>query len=245
MADHSTSSTRSRACATVFRMISTTSSWVLRIWWARWIGEVDTKVWIRARWACRTASPARAMSAGIARARPAMVARLVRRAISETASKSPIEAIGKPASMMSTPIVSSSSATASFSSKVMVAPGHCSPSRSVVSKITIRSRAVVLVVVVMALPCRGPPGSTWRGAAWCPGGRIRECRKSPEGPGARPDGPQGRVSRSGRASPTRRARDRGAVVAARAVSGAEPALAKARLSCRRPARDVLTARRGP
>ncbi len=141
-------------------MISTTSSWLLRIWCARWIGEVDTKVWIRARLAWRTASPARAMSAGMARARPAMVARLVRRAISETASKSPFDAMGNPASMMSTPIVSSSSATASFSSKVMVAPGHCSPSRSVVSKIRIRSRAEAVLVVVMALPCRGPPG-TW------------------------------------------------------------------------------------
>ena len=29
-------------------MISSTSSWVLRIWCARWIGEVETKVWMRA-----------------------------------------------------------------------------------------------------------------------------------------------------------------------------------------------------
>ena len=54
---------------------------------------------------------------GSARARPATVAFLVRRAISATASKSPFEAIGKPASMMSTPMASSSSATSSFSSK--------------------------------------------------------------------------------------------------------------------------------
>ena len=38
-------------------------------------------------------------------------------------AKSPSEAIGKPASMMSTPMSSSSSATSSFSSWVMVAPG--------------------------------------------------------------------------------------------------------------------------
>ena len=50
-----------------------------------------------------------------------------------------LEAIGKPASMMSTPIWSSNSATSSFSSWVMVAPGHCSPSRKVVSKMTTRS----------------------------------------------------------------------------------------------------------
>ncbi len=106
-----------------------------------------------------------------------MVARLVRRAISDTASKSPIDAIGKPASMMSTPIVSRSSATASFSSWVMVAPGHCSPSRRVVSKMTMRSRAVVLVV--MALPYRGPPGRRL-GPAWCPGrGWMSRVQKLP------------------------------------------------------------------
>ena len=38
-------------------MISSTSSSVLRIWCARWIGEVETKVWMRGRRACRTASP--------------------------------------------------------------------------------------------------------------------------------------------------------------------------------------------
>ena len=47
--------------------------------------------------------------------------------------------MGKPASMMSTPMASRQSATSSFSSKVMVAPGHCSPSRSVVSKIRTQS----------------------------------------------------------------------------------------------------------
>jgi hypothetical protein len=46
--------------------------------------------------------------------------------------------------MMSTPIASRKSATSSFSSNVMVAPGHCSPSRSVVSKMKTRS---VLAVV--------------------------------------------------------------------------------------------------
>ena len=104
IADHSTLSTRLRACATVAWMISSTSSSVLRIWCARWIGEVETKVWMRGRFACRTASPARAMSAEMARARPATTAFFTRWAISLTASKSPCEAIGKPASMMSTPI---------------------------------------------------------------------------------------------------------------------------------------------
>ena len=74
MADHSTSSTRLRACVTVAVMISSTSSSVLRIWCARWIGEVETKVWMRGRAAWRTASPARAISTEMARARPATVA---------------------------------------------------------------------------------------------------------------------------------------------------------------------------
>src|SRR5271154_81343 len=56
--------------------------------------------------------------------------------------------MGKPASMMSTPMSSSISATSSFSSKVMVAPGHCSPSRKVVSKITTRSFSDLLADVI-------------------------------------------------------------------------------------------------
>ena len=67
------------------------------------------------------------------------------------------EAIGKPASMMSTPISSRKSATSSFSSKVMVAPGHCSPSRRVVSKMKTRS--------VLA-PLRGGCARCW-GALGC------------------------------------------------------------------------------
>ena len=127
---------------TVAVMISSTSSSVLRIWCARWIGEVETKVWMRARLAWRTASPARAMSAGDGAGEAGDTGILDRAARSrDTASKSPFEAIGKPASMMSTPMASRSSATWSFSSRVMVAPGHCSPSRKVVSKIRTRSLA--------------------------------------------------------------------------------------------------------
>ena len=56
-------------------------------------------------------------------------------AISLTASKSPWLAAGKPASITSTRILSSKRAMAIFSSAVMDAPGLCSPSRKVVSKI--------------------------------------------------------------------------------------------------------------
>jgi hypothetical protein len=74
IADHSTSSIRLRARATVASMISRTSSSLLRIWCARWIGDVDTKVWMRPRLASFTASPARSISALMARASPAMIA---------------------------------------------------------------------------------------------------------------------------------------------------------------------------
>ena len=55
-------------------------------------------------------------------------------AIRRTASKSPGEAAGKPASMTSTLSRASWRATSSFSAAVSPAPGACSPSRRVVSK---------------------------------------------------------------------------------------------------------------
>src|SRR5690242_1223128 len=94
---------------------------------------------MRRRSAGLIASAQQSMSLKLARASPHTTAFLVRLAISLTAAKSPSEAIGKPASMTSTPIVSRSSATSSFSSCVIVAPGHCSPSRKVVSKMRTRS----------------------------------------------------------------------------------------------------------
>ena len=97
------------------------------------------KVWMRGRFAWRTASQQRSMSAKLARARPQITALSASLAISLTASKSPSEAMGKPASMMSTPISSRRVAICSFSCRVIVAPGDCSPSRSVVSKIRTRS----------------------------------------------------------------------------------------------------------
>lgn len=56
-------------------------------------------------------------------------------AIASMASKSPLELIAKPASMISTPKRSSCVATSNFSWMFMEHPGDCSPSRSVVSKI--------------------------------------------------------------------------------------------------------------
>ena len=88
---------------------------------------------MRGRAACESAAQARSMSAGMARARPAMIGRRTAPAMVRTASKSPSDEIGKPASMMSTPRRSSCWASRSFSAAVMLKPGACSPSRSVVS----------------------------------------------------------------------------------------------------------------
>ena len=94
---------------------------------------------MRGRLASRTASQARSMSALLQRASPAMAGAFsicpTSRATRRTASKSPGEAMGKPASMISTPSRANWRAISSFSSMFSVAPGDCSPSRSVVSKI--------------------------------------------------------------------------------------------------------------
>ena len=83
----------------------------------------------------------------------ATVARLHSLATSLTASKSPSEAMAKPASMISTPIVSSWAATFSFSSRFIEQPGDCSPSRRVVSN----TRTVS--VMEIAPSSGGSPGS--------------------------------------------------------------------------------------
>jgi hypothetical protein len=63
-----------------------------------------------------------------------MVLSLMILATAWTASKSPSLAAGKPASITSTRMRSSWRAIRSFSSLVIEAPGLCSPSRIVVSK---------------------------------------------------------------------------------------------------------------
>ena len=92
------------------------------------------KVWMRARPAPLSASAARAMSRSFARDSEQMVESLMALAMACTASKSPLELAAKPASITSTRSRSSWRAMRSFSSLVMDAPGDCSPSRSVVSK---------------------------------------------------------------------------------------------------------------
>ena len=113
-------------------------------------GLVAMKVWMRFLAAGSSASAARSMSARPARASEQTTLSLTLFAISLTARKSPSEAIAKPASITSTPICSSSSAIFSFSATVIEAPGDCSPSRSVVSKMMMRS--LPAAVCAEALP---------------------------------------------------------------------------------------------
>ena len=75
------------------------------------------------------------MSLSSALASEQMVESLTALATALTASKSPGEAMANPASMTSTRIFSNTLAMRTFSSLVIEAPGDCSPSRKVVSKI--------------------------------------------------------------------------------------------------------------
>src|SRR5215831_6879278 len=90
---------------------------------------------MRGNFAGFRASTAARMSSFRARANAAIGTSRTSRETAITASRSPLEAIGKPASMMSTPSAASWWAIRIFSSVFMEKPGDCSPSRSVVSKI--------------------------------------------------------------------------------------------------------------
>ena len=97
-------------------------------------GEVPMKVWMR-RPRGRLPAPRRHGRCRRRRRAPSRRPRsCTSLATSCTAWKSPSDAIGKPASITSTPMASRTSATRSFSSTVIEQPGDCSPSRKVVSK---------------------------------------------------------------------------------------------------------------
>ncbi len=113
---------------------SSTCCGVIRSFFSMCSDEVAMKVWIRARSAPLSASAAREMSRSLARESEQMVDSRIALAIACTASKSPLELAAKPASITSTLSRSSWRAMRSFSSRVMEAPGDCSPSRRVVSK---------------------------------------------------------------------------------------------------------------
>ena len=81
------------------------------------------------------ASAARVISRSLARANEQTIESFTAAATAEIASKSPSELAAKPASITSTLRRSSWRAMRTFSSLVIEAPGDCSPSRKVVSKI--------------------------------------------------------------------------------------------------------------
>src|SRR4051794_4259853 len=84
------------------------------------------------------------MSPTCVRARPVITGPWTVREIVSTASKSPGDVTGNPASMTSTPSRASCWAISSFSATFSEMPGDCSPSRSVVSKMTTRSGSMAL-----------------------------------------------------------------------------------------------------
>ena len=97
--------------------------------------DTPMPVWMRGRAAPASAAAAVSMSLGTARDSPhTTVASPTSAEMRCTLSKSPGLEIGKPASMTSTPKRTSWRAISSFSSVFIDAPGDCSPSRSVVSK---------------------------------------------------------------------------------------------------------------
>src|SRR5690242_18532326 len=98
------------------------------------MGELAMNVCTRPDFAPLSASPARRMSVSLARASAHTVLSLIAPAIALTAAKSPFDDAGKPASITSTRNRSSCLAMRIFSSLVIDAPGLCSPSRNVVSK---------------------------------------------------------------------------------------------------------------
>src|SRR5579875_895808 len=142
--ENSTSSQSARAWATAARACPFTSSRVELNWWTMWMSEVEMNVWIRGRPASLIAFQAASTSGACARASAAITGgpsgpESRRRAIVCTASKSPGEAIGKPASITSTPSRVSCWAISSFSDGLSEMPGDCSPSRNVVSNRMTRS----------------------------------------------------------------------------------------------------------
>src|SRR5262245_46031522 len=99
-----------------------------------WMSLVEMNTWMRGVADGLTASHAASTSPSFARHSAAITEPLTTSAMRFTASSSPGDDAGNPASMMSTPSRPSCSAISSFSLAVRAMPGACSPSRSVVSK---------------------------------------------------------------------------------------------------------------
>src|SRR6267143_429246 len=127
-------------------MASSACSRVMFSFTRRCSSEVARKTCSREEAAGANASMAASTSCFFARARAAMGTLRTSRATLLTASRSPRDAIGKPASITSTFKAASWRARRIFSSVFIEKPGDCSPSRSVVSKMrttSIESPSVV------------------------------------------------------------------------------------------------------
>ena len=99
------------------------ASRVMRSLRSRCRSEVARNVWMRRRSAGASARAASSMSCGRQRASAAMTGRRTSRAMCATASASAGDAIGKPASMMSTPSASSARAICTLAGTSSEKPG--------------------------------------------------------------------------------------------------------------------------
>ena len=180
MGENSTSSQYCLACATAAWACPFTSSRVVCNWCSMWMSLVEMNVWMRGRSESLIAFQAASMSWKPVRARPQMTGPCTSRAMAWTASKSPGEAIGKPASMMSTPSRASCCAISSFSCTFSEMPGDCSPSRRVVSKIRTRSSSRLALATSLSMSLIVPFSYSIQFSSVC-GSRGRRASFPPKG----------------------------------------------------------------
>src|SRR6185295_19033500 len=163
-AENSTSSACSIARCTARSTRSRHSCGVMRSLRSRWMSDVPMNTWMRLRCAGASAFAAMSTSPSVARASAAIVTPVTSCAICRTAAASPSDAAGNPASIVSTPRSARARATSSFAAAVRAAPGACSPSRRVVSKISICRISFPLLIRV----CDGLRRSRRLGTRSCP-----------------------------------------------------------------------------
>ena len=111
--------------------------------------NVPGRVQVTVRPAGATASAQRSMSFVVQREKPHITGPFISSATVLTDRKSSGEATGNPASITSTLRRASCLAISIFSRRRMLAPGHCSPSRKVVSKINIFRFFSVLMIQIL------------------------------------------------------------------------------------------------
>ena len=165
--ENSTSAQCLRAKRTASFACSSTCSGARRSFFSMCSGLVAMKVWMRQDFAPFSASTPREMSRSLARHRPAIVDSLTTFAMARTASKSPLDAAGNPASMTSTRMRSSCRAMRSFSSRFIDAPGLCSPSRMVVSNMIKLSFIAALLLACIDTCLEMAPSAPLRRACGC------------------------------------------------------------------------------